>query len=261
MATQPSMPGTAARQPGSGEVVFALERFTAGYGDVPAVRDVSIEVRAGEIAALFGPNGAGKTTTLLAAAGVQPRMSGLVRWRGAVVASPLHRMARSGLAFVPEERSVIFTLSVRDNLRLGRGGVRAALQAFPELEPHLDRRASLLSGGQQQMIALARALAAEPSALLVDELSLGLAPLIVDRLLTAIRSACDRSGLAALLVEQQARRVLAVADRWYLLNHGSLVAAGDAANASEVENIYVAMLGGGRNGGQKSSITRDGATM
>jgi branched-chain amino acid transport system ATP-binding protein len=227
------------------EPVLELVGLSSGYGDLPAVRDVSLRICPGEVVALFGPNGAGKTTTLLAAVGVLPRMRGSVFWRGSQTREPLHKLVRGGLAFVPEERSIIAGLSAKDNLRLGRGGVDAAIAHFPELEPHLSRKAGLLSGGQQQMLTLARALASEPVALLVDELSLGLAPLIVERLLEGVRRAAKDRGVAVLLVEQQARRALSVADRWYLLSNGEVVTEGDADSGVDVlEAAYVSQLPG-----------------
>ncbi len=226
------------------DCVVALESLSAGYGDLAAVRDISLEVNRGEVVALFGANGAGKTTTLLAAAGVLPRMSGAVRWLGETTRSPLHRLARTGLALVSEERSVISKLSVADNLRLGRGGVEGAVKHFPELEALLGRRAGLLSGGEQQMLTVGRALASNPKALLVDELSLGLAPLVVERLLDAVRAAADTSGVAVLLVEQQARRALSVLDRWYLLSNGRITDSGDSAGGTDaLEAAYLASLG------------------
>jgi branched-chain amino acid transport system ATP-binding protein len=223
--------------------VLELVGVTAGYGDLAAVRDVSLHVMPGEIVALFGPNGAGKTTTLMSAVGVLPRMSGQVLWRGRSSPKRLHTISRAGLAYVPEERSVISGLSTLDNLRLGRGGVEAALAHFPELRPLLRRRAGLLSGGEQQMLTLARALATKPAALVVDELSLGLAPLIIERLLAAIRHAADHQGLAVLLVEQQARRALSAADRWYLLRNGAITAQGNAsAGADTLEAAYLASM-------------------
>jgi branched-chain amino acid transport system ATP-binding protein len=225
--------------------VLELEHLTTGYGDLAVVRDVSLCVRPGEVVALFGPNGAGKTTTLLGAVGVLPRMSGQVRWRGEPTRKPLHRLAREGLAFIPEERSIISSLTARDNLRLGGGSVEAAVAEFPELREHLGRKAGLLSGGQQHMLRLAHALASKPTALLVDEASLGLAPLIVQRLLQALRSAADRTGLAVLLVEQQARRALSVADRWYLLSNGTVVAEGSAeGDPARLEAVYLSSLSG-----------------
>lgn len=214
--------------------VIDLKRLTAGYGDLAAVRDISLHVERGEVVGLFGPNGAGKSTTLLASVGLLPASSGTATWNGSPKRRGLHQLAKQGVAFVPEGRSVITSLNVRDNLRLHPTGVGPVLNLFPELEPLLDRPAGLLSGGEQQMLAVGRALARRPSALLVDELSLGLAPLVVERLLGAIRHAADSYGLAVLLVEQQARRALSVLDRWYLLTNGSVRAEGTAADGTEV---------------------------
>ncbi|WP_268788482.1 MULTISPECIES: ATP-binding cassette domain-containing protein [unclassified Nocardioides] len=206
------------------------------------MRSLSFEVHPGEVVALFGANGAGKTTTLLAMSGVLPRMGGHVEWRGSRRARPLHKMAREGLGLVPGAPTVITRLSTRDNLRLGRGGVSAAVAYFPELEGLLDRRAGLLSGGEQQMLAMARALAAKPTVILVDEVSLGLAPLIVERLLGALRAAADQEGLAVILVEQQARRALAVSDRWHLLVNGVITHSGTRADGHLLEAAYRAGL-------------------
>jgi ABC-type branched-subunit amino acid transport system ATPase component len=211
--------------------VLEARGLTAGYGQLAAVRDVDLSVGQGEIVAMLGPNGAGKTTTLLTLAGVLRPLGGEVYWQGESTSAPLHRRAREGLAFVPEQRSVLMRMSTRDNLRLGRGSVEDAIELFPALEPLLGRRAGLLSGGEQQMLTLARALASKPSALLVDELSLGLAPIIVDRLLESLRTVAREQGVAVLLVEQHARRAVAVADRWYVLRQGKIVDQGDASNA------------------------------
>jgi branched-chain amino acid transport system ATP-binding protein len=236
--------GEAVRGPHVSEAVPVLEirGLTAGYGDLAAVRDVSVSLFPGEIVALLGANGAGKTTLLLSTVGALPRMGGQVWWRGAPCSLALHRLARAGLAFVPGAPSVIAGLSARDNLRLGSGGVDRALEYFPELAKLLDRRAGLLSGGEQQMLSLARALASGPSVLLVDELSLGLAPMVVDRLIAALRAAADAEGLGVLLVEQQVRRALSVADRWALLNKGMLTHSGVAADHARLESLYLAGL-------------------
>jgi branched-chain amino acid transport system ATP-binding protein len=232
---------------GAADYVLETVSLTTGYGDLAAVREVSIGVRAGEIVALLGPNGAGKTTTLLACVGLLPCLGGEVRWRGRSTHRPVHQLARDGLAYVPEGRSVTTTLSVADNLRLGRGGVDGAIRIFPELKPLLDRPAGLLSGGEQQMLVLGRALAGAPRALLVDELSLGLAPLVVERLLGVLRDAARDNDLAVLLVEQQAREALSVADRWYLLRDGRVAQQGDGgAGAGALEAAYLAGVADGR---------------
>jgi branched-chain amino acid transport system ATP-binding protein len=225
--------------------VLELRGLSTGYGNLTAVADVSLHVEPGEVVALFGPNGAGKTSTLLAAVGALPRRSGSVLWCGAAAPKSLHALARSGLAFVPETRSIISTLSTRDNLRLGRGTVEQALEYFPVLEGLLGRRAGLLSGGEQQILMLARALAARPRLLIVDELSLGLAPVVVVRLLEALRKAADEEELGVLVVEQQMRRALSVADRWYLLVHGTVRAEGraDETGAASLEAAYASSIG------------------
>ena len=156
--------------------------------------------------------------------------------------APLHRRARRGVGLVTEERSVFMGLTAEANLRLGRGSVPKALELFPELAPLLKRRAGLMSGGEQQILTLARALAGEPAALLADELSLGLAPLIVRRLLIAVREAADR-GVGVLLVEQHAAQALAIADRGYVFRRGRVVMSGTAAelkhNFDDIRNSYL----------------------
>ncbi len=214
----------------------------AGFGGVSVVHDLSLEVRAGEVVVLLGANGAGKSTTLRTLAGAIAPIDGEVRWQGAPTHAPLHRRARRGLSLVTEERSVFMGLTAEANLRLGRGPAERALDLFPELRPLVKRRAGLLSGGEQQILTLARALATEPSALLADELSLGLAPLVVNRLLAAVRDAADR-GVGVLLVEQHAAQALAIADRGYVLRRGRVVLQGTAAELSrdfdEVRNSYL----------------------
>jgi branched-chain amino acid transport system ATP-binding protein len=222
--------------------VLVVKNLSAGYGELRAVRDVSFQVHPGEIVAMFGANGAGKTTTLLATVGELPRAKGEVIYRDAPATGRLHKLARSGLAFVPEAPSVISGLSAHDNLRIGRGSVELALEYFPELVPLLNRRAGLLSGGEQQILALARALAGQPDVLLVDEFSLGLAPLIVDRLMSALRTIADSTGVGVVLVEQQARRALAVADTWYLLRSGTVVDHGDASATANLDAAYLGSM-------------------
>lgn len=214
--------------------------LTAGYGDLAVVRDIDLEVFPGEIVALLGPNGAGKSTTLLTLAGELAALGGGVSWFGDPIAGRLHKRAARGLGFVPEERSVIMSMSVRDNLLLGSGGVAPVLEVFPELEGLLDRRAGLLSGGEQQMLTLGRAIARQPKVLLADELSLGLGPIVVERLLAALRSAASAYDIGVILVEQQVRRALGASDRWYLMRRGELVAHGESASGlDEIQRLYL----------------------
>jgi branched-chain amino acid transport system ATP-binding protein len=214
--------------------------LSAGYGSLAAVRNLNLHVGAGEIVALLGANGAGKTTTM---SGELPPIGGEVRWLGEPATRPLHVRARQGLSLVTEEKSVFMGLSVAENLRLGRGDPALALELFPELGDHLDRRCGLLSGGQQQMLTLARALAGRPRVLLADELSLGLAPILVGRLLEAVRRAVDTQGTGVLLVEQHVRQALRWADRIYVLQRGTLVLEDTAASArgriEEIERSYL----------------------
>jgi branched-chain amino acid transport system ATP-binding protein len=222
--------------------VLALRGVSVGYGQAAVVEDLDIEVRPGEVVAILGPNGAGKTTTLMTLAGALKARTGEVLVDGVPTRSPLHRRCKSGLAFVTEERSVIASMSVRDNLRVGRADMGLVTSLFPELAPLMHRRAGLLSGGEQQMLTLARALARRPKVLLADELSLGLAPLVVKRLLAAVRAAAD-DGLAVVLVEQHVRKALEVADRVYVLRQGRVQFTGTAddarSNLRAIEDVYL----------------------
>ncbi|WP_261569728.1 ABC transporter ATP-binding protein [Frankia gtarii] len=219
-----------------------IRDLSVGYGPTPVVHDLNLVLRPGEVVALLGVNGAGKTTTVRALAGELRPLRGEVLFDGRRTTAPLHRRARGGLRYITEERSVFMELSVADNLRLGGGDRERCLELFPELAPLLPRRAGLLSGGEQQMLTLARALAADPRVLLADELSLGLAPLVLERLLLAVRAAADRGG-AVLLVEQHVRDALEVADRAYVLSHGRVVLEGEArelrGRIGEIERTYL----------------------
>jgi len=217
--------------------------LSAGYGPQAVIHDVSLEVRPGEVIALLGANGAGKTTTLLTLAGELSPLAGDVLLHGSVAKGPLHKRARNGLTFVTEEKSVFKGLSTRDNLRVAGVDVDEALSLFPELARRIDVRGGLLSGGEQQMLTLARALARKPRVLLADELSMGLAPLIVKRLLEAVRAAADRQGTAVLLVEQHVRKALVYADRAYVMRRGRIELSGTAAelrsNIHAIEDQYL----------------------
>jgi branched-chain amino acid transport system ATP-binding protein len=230
---------------------LAANEISVGYGDIQVLHDVSISVQPGEIVALLGRNGAGKSTTLLALGGLLTPSAGTVMLNGTVCVGPAHRRARRGLAYVLEERGVFAGLTVAQNLRLGPGSVAGALEYFPELETHLDRPAGLLSGGQQQMLAVARALATEPKALMIDELSLGLAPLVVTRIMTSLAQARSR-GVGVLLVEQHARTALRNADRAYVLDQGRVVIDGDAGDLlTRLPELEAAYLGGGGSSTQR----------
>jgi ABC-type branched-subunit amino acid transport system ATPase component len=234
-------PATPARV---GEVAVAARGLTAGYGGTPAIHGVDLEARAGEVVALLGANGAGKTTTLLTLAGEVAPISGTIEFHGDARRRRLHQRARQGLGFLTEERCVFMQLTGWQNLRLARGRPEKALEFFPELEPHLDKRVGLLSGGQQQMLALGRVLASDPKVLLADELSLGLAPMVVERLLAAVRAAAD-SGVAVILVEQHVRQALAIADRVHVLRRGRVVMSGDAEDLrGDAEGIAAHYLTG-----------------
>src|SRR6201996_9259211 len=216
-------------------VALSLHGVCSGYFGTPVVRDLSLQVGAGEVVALLGPNGAGKTTTLETIAGLDRPLEGEITVFGRQVGgTPAHVLARDGLALVPEGRALFPGLTVREHLRLagGRGAAgreEELLEMLPELRKCLGRKAGLLSGGEQQMLAVGRALVTRPQLLLVDEMSLGLAPVIVDRLIPVLRRAADELGSSVLFVEQHVALALEVADRAYVLTHGRIALEGPAA--------------------------------
>ena len=229
--------------------VLTLRNLTTGHGGLAAVRGVDLEVRAGQVVTLLGPNGAGKTTILETIAGFLPVMSGEVRVVGAApsVRRP-HAGARRGLAYVPETRGLFRSLTVRQNLvlaaRRGHADADSVYGYLPELRRLEQRDAGLLSGGEQQMLAIGRALLTRPRLLMIDELSMGLAPVIVERLLAVIRQVADELGVGILLVEQHVRMALAIADVAYVITHGQVIAHGTAAEvAAQAETIEASYLG------------------
>ena len=233
--------------------VLELRDLEVRYGSVPAVRRLTLEVGEGEIVGLIGPNGAGKSTTLHAIMNLVPAYSGEIVLRGSSIRkrSP-ESVAREGIALVPEGRRIYAQLTVDENLRLGLAGRRSSgdvgadLQWVRDLFPVVDemrgRQAGSLSGGQQQQLAIARALVARPDMLLLDEPSLGLAPQVVDLVFSALGAIRD-SGVTVLLVEQRAQRTVAFADRTYVLANGELVTTLAPKDAGDTERLVAAYLG------------------
>ena len=219
--------------------------LTAGYDRAPVIRNLSFAVGPGEIVALLGPNGAGKTTTLRVLSGIVRPLDGTAQVLGmdAGRAQP-YRLARRGLAHVAEGRSIFFGLTVGEHFRLGHRGEHldpeTAYEYFPRLRDLAGRRAGLLSGGEQQMLALARALARRPKLLLVDELSLGLAPVIVEQMLPVVRRYATDNGTGVVLVEQHVELALESADRAIALSHGEIVLERPAAELRDDRDLLVA---------------------
>jgi branched-chain amino acid transport system ATP-binding protein len=229
----------------SADTLIEAQQLSAGYGKVAIVRDIDVRVDAGEVVALFGANGAGKTTTLLALAGELSPLGGAVRFLGEAATSPMHVRCRSGLGFVTEERSVIMNMSVADNLKLADVERTVACEYFPALEPIMKRRAGLCSGGEQQMLALARVLGRHPKVLLIDELSLGLAPIVVNNLLETVRAAAQERSIGVLLVEQHVRQALRIADRAYVMERGRIALSGTADEVlNQIDRVEDAYLSG-----------------
>jgi branched-chain amino acid transport system ATP-binding protein len=230
--------------------VLEVEGVEVAYSGVTAVRDVSLSVDGGEIVGLIGPNGAGKSTTLHAIMGLVPLRAGAVLLDGV----PLHgrspeTIARAGVALVPEGRRLFAELTVEENLQLGLAARRGAgdeqlnevYDLFPILRESRRRSAGVLSGGQQQQLAIARALVARPEVLLLDEPSLGLAPTVVDLVFATLQSIRER-GLAILLVEQRAQRTVALADRTHVLANGELRLTLTSADAADTDRMVAAYL-------------------
>jgi branched-chain amino acid transport system ATP-binding protein len=234
--TEPSTTALSAVRP-----VLEFRRVTAGYGSTTVLRDVSFTIRPGQVVALLGPNGAGKTTAMRTATGIVRPTSGCIDLDGEEVSgAPPHVRARKGLCLIPEGRGIFRSLTVRENLRLQAGarsatladGLERALAVFPALKTRLNDPAGRLSGGQQQMVALARAYVTEPKIILLDEVSMGLAPIVVDEMFAALQLLAD-AGIAMLLVEQYVTRAMEMADAVVLLNKGTVSFDGPPSELDE----------------------------
>ena len=234
--------------------LLVADKLELGYGDAVVCRDLSLEVAEGEIVALIGANGAGKSTTLRAVAGaLQPR-AGSIQFRGKdVTRLPSHERVDLGIALVPEGRHVFPFLTVRENLELGgfkfrrdaakmRRLIEEMFAMFPRLKERASQNAGTLSGGEQQMLVLARAMMSQPQLLCLDEPSLGLAPMVISEIFRTVRS-INAAGVSVLLVEQNARYALETAGRGYVLQAGSIVASGACAALREDDRVRGAYLG------------------
>ena len=235
----------ASTEPQTGaQPALAVKGLSTGYLGAPVVRDLDLRVGAGEVVALLGPNGAGKTTTLETIAGLITPLAGTIELFGQDLSGiPAHRLAHHKLALVPEGRALFPGLTVREHLKLagGKKGVEEELLGMlPELQKCLHRKAGLLSGGEQQMLAVGRALVTRPRLLLVDEMSLGLAPVIVERLLPILRRAADELGASVLFVEQHVALALEISDRAYVLAHGRIVLEGPASDLAGRQELLAA---------------------
>jgi branched-chain amino acid transport system ATP-binding protein len=232
--------------------VLSVKDLASGYGRIEALHGVSIAIPAGEIVTLIGANGAGKSTLLRAISGVQPATKGSIEYEGrSIDALPAHARVKLGIAQVPEGRQLFLPLSVEDNLALGawsrtasdlRRDITRIYEMFPMLAPLRGTLAAALSGGQQQMLAIGRALMAKPRLLLLDEPSLGLAPILVDQVFQIVIG-LKREGLTILLIEQNARAALAIADRAYVMETGRITASGSAAEIQSDRRVAEAYLG------------------
>jgi branched-chain amino acid transport system ATP-binding protein len=212
--------------------VLETKNLTGGYGKVVAFRNVDLDLQGGQILAVLGPNGAGKSTLMMTLAGLLPRIAGDVLLNGSSLPSGKPAVAnRSGVVLVPDNRALFTTLTVRENIEIarlpGQKNIDDVLDLFPALHPRLKLKAAALSGGEQQMLAMARGIVQRPKVFLVDEMSMGLAPLIFESLLPVVRNIAS-TGAAVVLVEQHIRLALEVADQAMVLVHGTVSLRGDA---------------------------------
>jgi branched-chain amino acid transport system ATP-binding protein len=233
---------------------LVIQDLSINYGVIRAIKGLSITIASGELTAVIGSNGAGKTTLLRALSGLIPSASGTVTWNGkSILRVAPEDLVRRGIVHVSEGKAVIPELTVSENLQLGgiwrkdRADIKAAmeevLELFPRLHERLPQRAETLSGGERQMLAIGRAMIARPQLLLLDEPSLGLAPIIIEQIFSAIKSLREKKGLTVVLVEQNAMSALAIADQGVIIDLGLLVASGPAAALINDSVLRVAYLG------------------
>lgn len=240
--------------------LLSVDNLTVTYGAVEALKGVSLEIQEGDIVAVLGANGAGKTTLLKAISGLVPIKAGSIKFRGEDLSqSPAFRLAEMGIMHIPEGRKVFATLSVEENLNLGSWSIRKKISPqelqvnmdwvyslFPILEKRKKQLAGTLSGGEQQMLAIGRGLVSRPKVLLLDEPSLGLAPVLVLEILRVVKQIHTEQGVTILLVEQNARKALSIADYGYILETGKIALHGEAGLLKTDEHVKAAYLGGGR---------------
>lgn len=235
------------------ERILKVDNINVYYGAIHAIKDVSFEVNEGEIVTLIGANGAGKSTSLQTISGLLRSKTGAIEFRGENISRLLpHRIVEKGLAQVPEGRHIFLQMSVRENLEMGAytaspsgldGDIEEVYGRFPRLKERRKQIAGTLSGGEQQMLAIGRALMSRPKLLMLDEPSMGLAPILVEQIFDIIRE-LHKSGTTILLVEQNAQMALSVADRAYVMETGSITLSGTGAELAASDRVQKAYLGG-----------------
>ena len=240
-------------KPAVAETILEIDKLEVAYGGIQAVKGVSLEIRSGELVTLIGANGAGKTTTLKAVTGLLKPKSGEVRYLGKpLTGRPTFELLSAGLAMVPEGRGVFARMTIVENLRMGayvrndEAGIKADIEkmfgTFPRLKERANQLAGTMSGGEQQMLAMARALMGHPKLLLLDEPSMGLSPLMVEKIFEVVRDIRSQ-GMTILLVEQNARLALQAADRGYVMESGLITMTGDAKRMLDDPKVRAAYLG------------------
>jgi len=240
--------------------LLSVENLTVAYGAVEALKGVSLEIQDGDVIAVLGANGAGKTTLLKAISGLVPIKAGIIKLKGEDLSTyPAFKLAEMGIMHIPEGRRVFSTLSVEENLNLGSWSIRKKTSSqelqknmdwvyslFPILKTRRKQLAGTLSGGEQQMLSIGRGLVSQPKILLLDEPSLGLAPVLVSEIFKVIKQIHEEEGVTILLVEQNARKALGIADYGYILEAGKIALHDEAALLKTNEHVKAAYLGGGR---------------